>query len=499
MAQKRRASDLAGDHLVAMDTSGLSPRKGFKTTETDSPGALPPAALDDMGDFEDQYEDDMEQDDEGDVVVAPDSDEEDDGMEVEEQEEEPTDDFQVYLPGQPLQEGEELVADNSTYEMLHSMGVEWPCLSFDILRDNLGTARKTFPMTTYVVAGSQAEQQKDNKIYVMKMSQLHRTKHDDGDEDEDDDDEDLDEDPILETRQIPHFGGVNRIRVMPHSESHIVATWADTGKVHVYDLTEHVRSLDTPGLVPARAPAPLYTVSNHGRDEGYALDWSARQTGHLLSGDTAGRIFLTTRTPTAFQTDSASFVGHTASVEDLQWCPSRDNVFASASCDQTIRIWDARVKGQSQLSVHAHDSDVNVISWHKTKEHLFASGSDSGVFSIWDLRTWPSSSSPQPAATYKWHQGPITSIEWAPHESSAIAVAGADDQLTLWDFGMERDEEEAPTLRSGPGGPIEVPPQLMFVHQGQTHIKELHYHPQADGVLISTALTGFNIFKTINS
>lgn len=319
---------------------------------------------------------------------------------------------------------------------------------------------------------------------------------------------------------------------MPHAESHIVATWADTGKVHIYDLTEHVRSLDTPGLVPPRNPAPIYTVDRHGRDEGYGLDWSALQTGHLITGDTAGRIFLTIRTPTTFQTDAQSFQGHTDSVEDLQWCPTRSNVFASASVDQTIKIWDARTKSNAQLSVHAHDSDVNVISWHKyvrdpllvewlsingvvcadpwlflfflsfcrTKEHLLASGSDSGVFSIWDLRMWPNTTSPAPAATYKWHQGPITSIEWAPHESSAIAVAGADDQLTLWDFGMERDEEEAPTLAAGvKGEQVHVPPQLMFIHQGQKHIKELHYHPQADGVLISTALDGFNIFKTINS
>ena len=50
---------------------------------------------------------------------------------------------QVYLPGHQMQEDEVLVADSSAYEMLHSMGAEWPCLSFDILRDNLGTSRST--------------------------------------------------------------------------------------------------------------------------------------------------------------------------------------------------------------------------------------------------------------------------------------------------------------------------------------------------------------------
>ncbi|KAJ3096754.1 Glutamate-rich WD repeat-containing protein 1 [Physocladia obscura] len=87
-------------------------------------------------------------------------------------------------------------------------------------------------MTAYIVAGSQAEKQKDNILYVMKMSDLHRTKHDDDDgmnddsdsDDDDDDDDNLDEDPILEFKTVPHHGGVNRVRAMQHSESHIVAS-----------------------------------------------------------------------------------------------------------------------------------------------------------------------------------------------------------------------------------------------------------------------------------
>ena len=39
----------------------------------------------------------------------------------------------------PLQEGEELVFDNSAYQMLHRAKVEWPCLSIDVLlRDRIG-------------------------------------------------------------------------------------------------------------------------------------------------------------------------------------------------------------------------------------------------------------------------------------------------------------------------------------------------------------------------
>ena len=50
-----------------------------------------------------------------------------------------------------------------------------PCLSFDILHDSLGESRTDYPMTAYVVAGTQAEQKKQNFIILMKMSELNST------------------------------------------------------------------------------------------------------------------------------------------------------------------------------------------------------------------------------------------------------------------------------------------------------------------------------------
>lgn len=57
---------------------------------------------------------------------------------------------------EPLQEGEELVFDNSAYQMLHRAKVEWPCLSIDIiLRDRINHHQQNnnswFPDYTHAI------------------------------------------------------------------------------------------------------------------------------------------------------------------------------------------------------------------------------------------------------------------------------------------------------------------------------------------------------------
>ena len=112
-------------------------------------------------------------------------------------------------------------------------------------------------------------------------------------------------------------------------------------------------------------------------------------------------------------------------------------------------------------------------------------------------------------------------------------------QVTLWDMSVEEDTEAtgATGAAGGAGGDdfSVYPPQLLFIHQvravpagpfahcgrwrllcchvhshqlvfcaacvcvcvpaqGQTDVKEVHFHRQVPGLLISTAADGFNFF-----
>lgn len=88
---------------------------------------------------------------------------------------------EAFIPGtHVLGKDEILEADDSVYVMRHSMNVNWPCLSFDVLRDNLGDERQRYPATAYLVTGTQADTAKNNEVVVYKLSSLHRTQKNDG-------------------------------------------------------------------------------------------------------------------------------------------------------------------------------------------------------------------------------------------------------------------------------------------------------------------------------
>ncbi|KAM5547409.1 protein HEAT STRESS TOLERANT DWD 1 [Rosa sericea] len=428
----------------------------------------------------------------------------------------------VWQPGvDKLEEGEELQCDPSAYNSLHAFHIGWPCLSFDIVRDTLGLVRTEFPHTVYFVAGTQAEKASWNSLSIFKVSNISGKKREpvptksgddesnmdseDSDSDEDSDEEELEGPgaPILQLRKVTHEGCVNRIRAMTQSP-HICASWGDTGHVQVWDFSSHLNALaesESESEV-SQGPsnqAPLFKFGH--KDEGFALDWSPLVTGRLLSGDCKSNIHLWEPTSGGtWNVDTTPYIGHIASVEDLQWSPTEADVFASCSVDGNIAIWDTRLGKSPAASFKAHNADVNVISWNRLASCMLASGSDDGTFSIRDLRLLKGGDSV--VAHFEYHKHPITSIEWSPHEASTLAVSSADNQLTIWDLSLENDEEEEAEFKAKTkeevNAPKDLPPQLLFVHQGQKDLKELHWHSQIPGMIVSTAADGYNILMPSN-
>ena len=339
--------------------------------------------------------------------------------------------------------------------------------------------------------------------------------------------------PTFHSRSIALTSGVNRVRaaVGPGNAPNLLAAWTEDGRVRVWDTAPLRASLDAaPSSKPTNPkPAPLRPVGASGAAhaaEGFGLAWSPLAHGRLASGDCAGGLRVWDPTEAASTAASwiisAPYVGHTASVEDIAWSPTEPTVLASCGVDRGIRIWDTRSPGSGGPQVTlcpAHGAaDVNVLAWSARATFMLASGGDDGALKAWDLRAVaaaaaaagappqkasPSSSTTPPGvvATIAAHRGPVTSVAWSPHEAAVLLTTGGDDACAVWDLALERDPDEEASLgvSAGPvAAPEGLPPQLLFLHAGQSQVKEGAWHPAIPGLVVTTAGDGFNVFKPAN-
>jgi len=453
---------------------------------------------------------------------------------------------------------EEMEYDASAYDCLHAFSHEWPSLSFDILKDDMGDERTQFPHAFFMVSGTQADRANKNALSISRVGRLKKTgggtktkkkdrnnrnsknsdkkknnnnnneNSDDDDSDDSDDDSDSDTDdfdasnpsksgkPTLHVSSVSHPGGINRIRLMPQNTA-ICATWSDSGHVLTWDISSAFRSLQNSvedqknqNVVNEKKLkiAPKKVHSKH-KEEGYALDWSSVTAGRLASGDNTGSIHVwepNDANATDWNIDCGYTDGHDGkSVEDIQWSPSESTVFASCGGDGGISIWDTRQKPKPAIRVRAAENcDVNVMSWNRLANCMIATGLDDGGLKIWDLRHFDpkGKTNPKPVAQFTFHRGHVSSVDWSPFDSAMLLSAASDNTVCIWDLAVERDaEEEAQAMAENESNaeiPDDLPPQLMFVHQGITDPKEAKFHPQIPGLLVSTALDGFHCFKPFN-
>lgn len=173
--------------------------------------------------------------------------------------------------------------------MLHRANTEWPCLSCDFISGELGydlspnrviEKNPQYPLEVFSVAASQASVPKNNRLYVMRMANLHETMHDDDPEEVGDETEFNEGNPVIIHRSVPIKGGVNRIRSMQGTP--LVAIQSEARKVKIYDLQGLVSDLkkcDITQKIQRKGKEidlePLATFSS--AHEGFALEWSPLQ------------------------------------------------------------------------------------------------------------------------------------------------------------------------------------------------------------------------------
>ncbi|MEQ2261756.1 Glutamate-rich WD repeat-containing protein 1 [Xenotaenia resolanae] len=171
----------------------------------------------------------------------------------------------------------------------------------------------------------------------MRMHNLHGTEKENeeeesSDEESDEDEEEEDKKPQLELAMMPHYGGINRVRVTRCGELSLAAVWSDKGQVEVFDLRPQLHAVHSSAAMATfvqqqKEATALFSFSGH-MSEGFAIDWSPKVPGRLVSGDCKKNIHVwePREGGTSWQIDQRPFSSHSKSVEDLQWSPTEATV-----------------------------------------------------------------------------------------------------------------------------------------------------------------------------
>jgi len=365
---------------------------------------------------------------------------------------------------------EENFAPNDIYQLYYHVNYTWPCLSFDVLPDNLGASRSTFPHSASFVAATQASDPKDNAIIVTHLSQMRCTKNDD----EEGVSQDQDHSNMKE-KSFPYNSTTNRIKVY-RGRPCITATTDANKVISLWDVSNENSPLICSTAVPGNSRIP---------EEGYGLCWSPTSPT-LAGGFSDGTIWIWDCSSGALVPSSTIPTEH-GSVEDLVFSPDGSPVLCSCGTDGTVMIWDRRASVETRTLIKASNSDVNVVDWNPSLQYRIVSGADDGVISVWDLRMLSDDESglTMTSSLIQYHQEPITSVGWNPNDECEFAVCADDNSLTIWDTSIEKGDD----TETDP----EIPDQLLFIH----HVispKELHYHPQVQKMIAVTGEDGLDVF-----
>lgn len=390
----------------------------------------------------------------------------------------------VWRPGyDPLEEDETLQYDPTAYDCMHTFTLEWPCLSFDVLRDaataarvanasssnaanaaaaaalskknlnSIGTATTpaaaaavaSFPHTLFLAAGTQAATRSANSLSLLRLGRVGRGKHGPaarrlGDSDDDDDGLSSDSDdesdaPTLAARRVRVNAGVNRVRAMPQHPG-IVAAWLDSGVVSIWDLRRQLRELEaTTDAESARAEERERNPRNRGKDGG------------------SGASAFLSLSPVASHRHGAEGFG-------LAWSPGpAPGRLASGDCGGGLRVWEPREGGASATTTatattteanqsstlswavsqpyggHEHDggrhrASVEDVAWSPTEATVFATAATDAALRVFDVRA---PSRPQ-LVVRGAHASDVNVVSWSPLATFMLASGGDDGAVKAWDL-----------------------------------------------------------------
>lgn len=119
-----------------------------------------------------------------------------------------------------------------------------------------------------------------------------------------------------------------------------------------------------------------------------------------------------------------TFRGHHKAITRIAWSPF-GKILASASIDNTIRLWNAE-SGKLLQTLKGHFSWVTNIAWSPDGQTLASSSYDKTI-RLWDVE------SGKLCQTLEGHLEWVVSVAWSP-DGQTLASASLDQNIWLWDI-----------------------------------------------------------------
>ena len=263
---------------------------------------------------------------------------------------------------------------------------------------------------------------------------------------------------------INHSGEVNRARCMPWN-SQWIASKGNGADVLLFDRTQHVNKPNRNSQCK-----PEYRLTGHDK-EGYGLSWSHLRDGYLLSGSEDGLVCLwdvsgsTAKREAGSDSSSsglhvpalATFKGHTDNVEDVAWHSANPHLFASASDDKQLMLWDTRSKPSTPVQTAIpHTAEINSLAFNPHSPNLLLSGSADHTLALLDVRQLSTK-----LHSFEHHTDQVFACHWSPFDASIFVSGSGDRRCCVWDVKRIGEEQSPEEAEDGPG-------ELVFVHGGHT-------------------------------
>jgi WD40 repeat protein len=141
-----------------------------------------------------------------------------------------------------------------------------------------------------------------------------------------------------------------------------------------------------------------------------------------------------------------SLNGHHHKVTSISFSPispsplikggNKEMIFATASEDDTVKLWN--LQGEELATLTGHDEKVTSVSWSPDGQ-IIAAGSENKTIKLWNVKS-------KELATLTGHDSSVLSVAWSP-DGKTLASASADRTIKLW----SRDAQEIRTLTGHEG------------------------------------------------